>query len=547
MAKFGAFTFVLHCHLPYCRLSGDRSLGEAWVHKAVAETYVPLLNSLFDLYHSGIPARLTLDLTPILCEQLADKEVKEHILAYLIDTQARAEADVSRFLAAGELQRARLAEWYLDWYATITESFVHRYRGDVVGAFRRLQDLGVIEIVTSTATHAYLPSLASNENVSAQLHVAARTHTRHFRRMPRGVWLPESAYRPGLEAHLSRETLGFRFILTDARPLMHGRVVGCTAGYSLSESGSLGQHYTVACDGTALCPGSTFQPYYIGTDGNSAHSGVAIIAGNERAVAQVSRLEESYIRDPVYRDFHRHDAESGLQYWRNADPADCLGCLDEWEPKQAQQRTSEHARHFTRLVTDLLEDYANRDGRYGLLCAGFSAELFGHRWFEGVDWLRETLQLLSESEKVELATAGDFLERHPPDRVLALSATPLGQGDAPTSKEDGPLQALWQAVNQAEQRMTAFARRFRDQASVERELLLAQLARENLLMQSSDWEQLITTRRATEYALQRFNTHLQRFNQLADALEHNRYDVHWLSDLYQDDKVFPDLDWRFWA
>ena len=53
MPKVGAFTFVLHSHLPYCRQAGRWPHGEEWLHEAAAETYLPLLNALYDLARSG--------------------------------------------------------------------------------------------------------------------------------------------------------------------------------------------------------------------------------------------------------------------------------------------------------------------------------------------------------------------------------------------------------------------------------------------------------------------------------------------------------------
>ena len=57
--KKGAFTFVLHSHLPYCRMAGRWPHGEEWLHEAASETYIPLLNALYDLKEGGYPIKLT--------------------------------------------------------------------------------------------------------------------------------------------------------------------------------------------------------------------------------------------------------------------------------------------------------------------------------------------------------------------------------------------------------------------------------------------------------------------------------------------------------
>ena len=80
MTATGSFTFVLHSHLPYARQAGRWPHGEEWLHEAAAETYIPLLNALYDLQAEGVAARLTLTLTPILLEQLADEDVRRNFL-----------------------------------------------------------------------------------------------------------------------------------------------------------------------------------------------------------------------------------------------------------------------------------------------------------------------------------------------------------------------------------------------------------------------------------------------------------------------------------
>ena len=77
MSAVGAFTFVLHSHLPYARLAGRWPHGEEWIHEAASETYIPLLQNLYDLKEDGVEFKLTVGITPILAEQLADAVATE--------------------------------------------------------------------------------------------------------------------------------------------------------------------------------------------------------------------------------------------------------------------------------------------------------------------------------------------------------------------------------------------------------------------------------------------------------------------------------------
>ncbi|MGH2625484.1 MAG: DUF1957 domain-containing protein, partial [Anaerolineales bacterium] len=180
MAPLGAFTFVLHSHLPYARQAGRWPHGEEWLHEAAAETYLPLLRALEDLSAAGSPIRVTLSLTPILLEQLADADVQRNFLAYLDEKIGAASADVSRFEKAGDPHFGGLASFYLGRYREARRDFVDRYGGNLVPAFRRLQDRGVIEVITCAATHGYLPLLDRDESINLQLRAAVASYQRHL-------------------------------------------------------------------------------------------------------------------------------------------------------------------------------------------------------------------------------------------------------------------------------------------------------------------------------------------------------------------------------
>ncbi|HVO69574.1 MAG TPA: hypothetical protein VMT24_05985, partial [Aggregatilineaceae bacterium] len=110
MTAIGGFTFVLHSHLPYARLAGRWPHGEEWIHEAASETYIPLLNALYELRSEGVKYKLTIGITPVLTEQLADADVLDHLDQYLEDKIARAKQDVLRFRGEEEVVGVRREE-----------------------------------------------------------------------------------------------------------------------------------------------------------------------------------------------------------------------------------------------------------------------------------------------------------------------------------------------------------------------------------------------------------------------------------------------------
>jgi 1,4-alpha-glucan branching enzyme len=528
MEKTGAFTFVLHSHLPYARQAGMWPHGEEWIHEAIAETYVPLLDALTELDEEGVPFHLTIGITPILAEQLADPLIIEHFIAYAAERAARAGKDVSRFEDKGDTAMRDLARFYHHWYARVLTNFRDRYNRDLLGAFRRLQDEGKIEIATSAATHGYLPLLARDSSIFGQLATGVHTYKRHFGRQPTAIWLPECAYRgaileeessgetirrPGLESFLA--SLGLKVFFSETHTVEGGKPVGKAAGEAIGPYGSVPRNYAVSLTPEEQQePGTTFQPYWVG----DAPGQVAVLGRNNRTGQQVWSGTFGYPGDFWYREFHRKDGVSGLQYWRIGGAGVDLGDKPPYEPHRAAERVSEHAAHFVSLVGELLTEYRQQSGKFGVISAAYDTELFGHWWFEGIDWLKAVLRGLAQRDDVEMTTASRIIEQHPPERVMVLPESSWGAGGSHFTWLNVDTEWIWPQIHSAERRMEQLVADFPEPSAQQREML-AQAARELLLLESSDWPFLVTTGQAKEYAVQRFTEHVDRFNELADLLE----------------------------
>ncbi len=550
--KQGAVTFVLHSHMPYARQAGRWPHGEEWLHEAAVETYVPLLSTLTDLAEHEVPAPVTLGITPVLAEQLADPLVIQHFERYVLDRAERAAADVKRFEASGDLHAAYLAHWYEDAYNRILHTFRARFNRDLLGAARRLQDSGHLELLTSAATHGYLPLLSRDSSVAGQLATGARTYRRHFGRDPRAIWLPECAYRPayeqdgvvrpGLEDFLAE--FGLRLFFAETHTLVGGRPVGKAMAEVIGPYGNITRRYTVpTADALPPTERTTFRAYNVG------RPEVAVIGRNNRTGLQVWSSDHGYPGDFDYREFHKRDGTSGLQYWRVTGARVDLGDKDYYHPDWAEGKIESHAHHFARLVEELVRDYRERTGKYGIVAAIYDTELFGHWWFEGVRWLGAVLARLARSEIVEVSTASGYLEAAPPDEVIALPESSWGTGGGHFTWDNVDTHWMWPVIHEAEARMERLVARYPNAYGIALDLL-NQAARELLLLQASDWPFLVTTGQAREYAVQRFQQHAERFDQLADALEREQFHEgtrQLAADLYERDKVFPAIDYRDWA
>jgi 1,4-alpha-glucan branching enzyme len=550
----------------------------------MAESYVSLLEALADLYDAGVRAKITLGITPVLAEQLADPLVIQHFEEYMQQEIAAATEEVERFQKSGEQHFLYLAHYYLDWYRHVLQTFQQRFGRDIIGGFRRLQDAGVVEVLTSAATHSYLPLMTRDSTVYAQLAVGKRTTQRHFGKEPRAIWLPECAYRPayrvtasngeqyerpGLEYWLENRGLRLFFgesgavegsqVLGHARretkELMRPRRVRAGQIYKqvaqaieemgYESAGFVTEKSVVPFEGAGAAgdDGGTFEAYFV------RNSDVAVIGRNAVVGEQVWAAAYGYPGDPDYREFHRKEAKHGFQYWRVTDNKADLAYKQPYDPYRAGQRTRDHAAHYVGLVEDQLRNhYMGHGGRQGFVVAAFDTELFGHWWFEGVIWLKQVLTRLASSETVELCTASEWLEKHQPEKALALPESSWGHGGSHVTWINPDTDWMWDAVHRGERRMEELVERYPAAEGGTKDAL-NQAARELLLLEASDWEFLYTTGQARQYAADRFAEHTNRFNDLAGALEvGNEAGAASLAHQYGErDNPFPDIDYRLFA
>jgi 1,4-alpha-glucan branching enzyme len=556
MSKIGGFTFVLHSHLPYARQAGMWPHGEEWVHEAIAETYLPLLNALYDLKEEGVRYKLTIGVTPILGEQLADPTIIDHFISYAAERSAWAEEDLERFEASGEQGFRDLAKFYHHFYARALTSFQDRFKSDLLGALAMLQQEGYVEIATSAATHGYLPLLSRDSSISGQLATGVKAYEKRFGTSPKSIWLPECAYRPayyestpdgeirrpGLESFLAK--YGLQEFFSETHSVEGGNPVGKAADQAIGPYGAVTRKYSPELEAHEVDePRTTFQPYWVGDEPGK----VAVLARNNDTGQQVWSATYGYPGDYWYREFHKKDATSGLQYWRVGGSGLDLALKPLYEPQRAVERVEEHAEHYAQLVRRLLTEYYDANGEYGIISAAYDTELFGHWWFEGVDWLKSVLRRLSEAPEVELTTAYEIVSNHPPDRVLALPESSWGAGGGHFTWLNADTQWMWPKIHAAERRMEQLVATSTGAIGSEREFL-NQAARELLLLQSSDWPFLVTTGQARDYAVERFEDHLTRFDQLAELLELGKTEepesVAFLRDLQDRDNPFPNIDYR---
>lgn len=522
MAK-GYWMLVLHAHLPFVKHPDhDYFLEEHWLFEAITETYLPILYNLKTLERENVRFRLTSSVTPPLAEMLADPELRRKYAAYL---------DRSIELAYKERQRTGddiyfrpLAEMYIERFQRLKNFYLNDLGGSVLNGYKYFQDKGYLEIITCGATHGYLPLMTNEKAARAQIEIAASTHEKHFGRRPSGIWLPECAYYSGLENILS--DCGIRFFFVDTHGILYSKP---RARYG------------------------TYAPVY-------TENGVAAFGRDYYSSKQVWSSKEGYPGDYYYRDFYRdigYDLDydyikpylgpdglrvfTGLKYHRITGDSQYK---EAYEPGRAYEKTLAHAAHFVREREKQAEEVSAITDRAPLIVSPYDAELYGHWWFEGPDFLMNVFRAMDKSDIVESITAPEYLMKYPTNQVVEVN---------PSSWGDEGYYKVW--LNQGNgwiyrhlhfmaDNMAALAKKYKNGSDSFTERCLNQMARELLLCQSSDWAFLITTGTAGEYATARTKEHIYNFMKLYAMVEDRRIDMGFLERLENKNSIFQGLDYR---
>ena len=555
------FVFALHSHLPYVLNHGRWPHGSDWICEAAIDTYLPLLAQLEQLERDQIATPLTIGITPILANQLASPVFRDEQEAYFAQRLKTCGEAAESLAGTGDAHLLPLARYWERHLLELRDRF-RKYNGDLAAAFRHHEEAGRVELISCAATHGFLPLLSRDESIRLQLGLGRAEHRRIFGRDPDGLWLPECAYRPrgpwqpipggpaipdraGIEEFVTEA--GYRYFFVDSHLAAAGhafRLYGASGGSA--EGGEI--------------VNSPYRAYRVA--GSQGPTPVNAFVRDPVSSRQVWSRQEGYPGDEWYLEFHKIRWPGGLKYWRVSAPGSDLGDKQPYNPEQARHRAGDHARHFVSLLGRIAAQAGGQGGQGGqhavqggpasapsaapassVIAVPFDTELFGHWWYEGVDFLGQVYRELGRQAVVTPVTARDHLRQLPADRAVHLTTGSWGaNGDFSMWLNPGT-EWTWP-------RLWAIEATFWDAApsalaAPAQHLVLAQAAREMLLAMASDWQFIISTGAVTDYAVKRFTEHCSDAEFLISALmpdaTHLSAAQSRAAELWERDHVFPEI------
>jgi len=532
----GCWALVLHQHLPFVRHPEyDVSLEEQWFFEAVASVYTQLLHRLWKLARDRVDFRLTVSLTPPLLSMMQDP---------LLKMRAARHIDTCLALARREAENSHGKPWHDTAWQTVhrfevAKEVFEAYSGDLTRGYRDFQDAGKLEIITCPATHMILPLFSHlPETVRAQIQTACRQYERVFGRWPRGMWLAENAFTPGLDEALAAEGIQW-FLLNDK----------------------------------AVLEGDT-RPFFGASEPVVTPAGLAAFPVDPHTRDRIWSREAGYPGHPNYKEWYRdlgYEADwdylpsyfrtanvrrnTGIKYYRITGKKVDLGDKAYYVPAWAEETVHEQAGQFVfERGAQANHDRNRSGGRTGCRVSAYDAELYGHWWEEGPAFLESVFRkMLYDQSEVRPVTPGEYLSEQPHHQQLVPNAGSWGKGDYfQTWVEERAYQPnvwVFRHLYRLSSRMSDLATRHRDEHDPLRRRALNQAARELFLAGASDWGFLISTGQAVRYSELQIIRHVDRAKELMRQVEAGRVEESYLALLEDADTIFPlaDMDYRVFS
>ena len=357
---------VLHAHIPYVL----ETEVEYWLHEVVLHSYLPFLNMLES--HQNKNICISVNLSPILLVQLSSQSFKDNFAKYL-DIRKKVlsinlDDNKKNAIIKKDLQKVlELEKFYKNWDS------------DIIKIFQHYSQIGKLNILTSSVTHAFLPSLISFPHVlDLQIKLGKQISELFFTDI-KGFWSPECAVFPELSIHLSQH----------------------------------GLHYVFA-DPTASSTHIDF-----------SHHSINYICRDYLCTAKIWDAFIGYPGNVVYREFHKDLKSeskeiqillgenriplSGVSIYAITDKSTLVKNLYEHDKVEAQLQLD--AKDFIKTLNKV---YQAKDD----VSIFFDMELFGHWWKEGVDFLDT---LIKQLRNTGIQITDDFLDRSLPEQEPLIS------------------------------------------------------------------------------------------------------------------------------
>ncbi len=364
----GAHCFLLHAHLPWFRdQQALNDYGIWWFYECLAESYLPLTNAFSGISNNQYELKFILSCSAPLLSMLSSQEICDGFERYLKSRIKLAKSEAIRNYYSKH--EKAVCEHYQKYYSNILGNW-YELNGDLISEWRKLSRKGHVDIIATSVSHSILPFLLDeSQHLNNHIRLGQDAIQRCFGIRPKGFWLPECAWDLQLENHLLAN--GVEWVVLEPEPGIH----------------------------------KDFRQSHFATD-----SGLNVVLRHQDGARLIWDSQRGYPADSIYRDFHRDIGfECDHSYLSSFTPGQRtpeytgikLTSIDgnTYKPNFATERVKEHASDFFHKSNSWLGFQGDSD-KDPFNVFAFDAELFGHWWFEGPEFLRSLNKLFTKNGMV---------------------------------------------------------------------------------------------------------------------------------------------------
>jgi 1,4-alpha-glucan branching enzyme len=410
----------------------------------------------------------------------------------------------------------RIAKMYFHRFSRCREIFEGVWKRDMVAVLARLQRSGILSLVPSAATHAYFPLWTLYpELIELQIRIGLELHKQRFGGDPKGFWLPECGFVPGIDKLLAKSGVNYFFVDT------HGITYGTPK-----------PKYEVYAP--VFSPAG---PAVFGRDWRT-HDIVwrdTGYPGDNNYLRFRGDMVSELAKNNVWPETSFASWPSGMRCWRRWPPRQL------YDPQAALGRCMEHAQDFLQRSVVQIAEIAGWLPRPPAIVGSFDVEHFGHWWYEGPAWLDLVIRKFAcEDPSVSFVTADEYLQHFPENQEVNPAQSSWGYQGYNESWLMGRNHWIYPELFDRADRLRRLAQDSRREPLVER--ALAEYIRELLQAQASDWPYMMHAYPDMHYATQRIRDHLEAMDLIEHGIEGGSLEEGWLIRIEQRNTLFRDID-----
>lgn len=512
---------LLNNHMPFIKdLEASEITEERFLFENLTDSQIPLLQMLHRLEEDHIPVSLTLSFSGTMLSMLGDPLIKRHYESYLNKLIDLGDEEISRLSQEGLEEEKKLALYYRDKYRGILD-FYQEIKGDLLAEYSCFTQKGMIELVASSLTHAFLPNYQSFPfSIDLQVKLGMSLFKDTFKEKSIGFWLPECGYFPQLENFLKKNKVSYFFLDSHAILLS-------------DHNTSYGPYFPIKVNSmNAFIRDPYFQQFF-------------------------STAPSSYTRREGYRDYyqdigfelplenlkgflgsHSLRINTGYKYYSTASK----GGKVIYNVNKAQELIEKDVEDFINKVEAHKEKVDPfMQGKEPIFNILSEADLFGQWWYEGIDFLELFFRKINNNSHLQVITPSRYLVKYEAEPSLTPIHSSWGKNgfSEPWLNHDNDW--ICRLNHDMVDKLEDLLKRYYDTNSFQQKKMILQAVKEVLLAQASDWPFMIWKGHYVSYATSRVKEHYEHFDKICNYLTNSKYDVSSFIEMEKKYNLMPEL------